>query len=361
MSTSTDRKPPRILCGHRFLASLDNLARTVAATRVPSWASRVPWIRSLWIATTMVLRRRQCQVALVTGDATGFAFSALQRLMPGRKIPTVMMECNWYREPKAWRRPLKRWQMRFCLKAVDKCIVWAEREIEAYSKEFAVDANKFIFVPQHTSLHPHRYSFTVREGDYILAAGNYDRDFRTFVEAIRPLSCPCVIACRTDLLPKDMNLPAHVRHVWASPAEFRQLMAGSMFVVVPMQAGLLHSGGQQGFVNAMALGKAVVVSDPAGASSYIQHGITGLLVPPDNPEAMRDQIQFLLANPESRKKIGDKAATVTKSWTLETIYDRICAIADDAASSKQQRRFTDVAFAPGSARQHKSGAMREGL
>lgn len=280
----------------------------------------------------MIRRRRRHDIALATGDFTGFAISALQRLIPGRRIPTVLVECNWYRENRTWRRALKYWQMRFCLEAVDKCVVWAEREIQAYSKEFGVRPDKFVFVPQHTSLHPHHYSFTAHEGDYVFAAGNYDRDFRTFVEAVRPLNHPCVIACRADLLPAGIELPAHVRHVWATPEEFRQLMAGSMVVVVPMREGLLHSGGQQGFVNAMALGKAVVVSDPAGASSYITHGSTGLLVPPGVPEAMREAIQLLISNAALRREIGERAQKIAQDWAVERIYDRICAIADDVAS-----------------------------
>jgi glycosyltransferase involved in cell wall biosynthesis len=279
----------------------------------------------------MLRRRSQHDVAIVTGDYTGFAFAGLQRLVPGRRLPTVFVECNWYRERRSWRRPLKYWQMRFCLKAVDRCVVWAEREIKAYSEEFGVEAGKFVFVPQHNSLHPHRYSFTVREGDYIFGAGNYDRDFGTFVEAVRFVNCPCVIACKPDRLPKGVELPPHVRQLWATPEEFRQLMAGSMFVVVPMEAGLLHSGGQQGFVNGMALGKAVVVSDPGGASSYIEHGVTGLLVPPANPSALREAIEKLLANPGLREEIGQRAREVAQNWTVQNIYDRICAMADEIA------------------------------
>jgi glycosyltransferase involved in cell wall biosynthesis len=113
-------------------------------------------------------------------------------------------------------------------------------------------------------------------------------------------------------------------------------MAGSMFVVVPMEAGLLHSGGQQGFVNGMALGKAVVVSDPGGASSYIEHGVTGLLVPPANPSALREAIEQLLANPGLREEIGQRAREVAQNWTVQNIYDRICGIADRASERRVQ-------------------------
>jgi hypothetical protein len=92
------------------------------------------------------------------------------------------------------------------------------------------------------SLHPRRYSFTISQGNYIFVPGRVNRGFRTFVVAVRPIDCPCVIASTPDHFPKDVQLPAHIRHVWATLQEFRQLLAGAMIVVVPMQAGHLHSG-----------------------------------------------------------------------------------------------------------------------
>ena len=87
--------------------------------------------------------------------------------------------------------------MQFCLQAVDLCVVLAKREIQAYSEEFGVEQSKFIFVPHHTSLHPHRYSFTISTGNYIFAGGNGDRDYHTFIDAVRTLNV-CVIACKND-------------------------------------------------------------------------------------------------------------------------------------------------------------------
>jgi glycosyltransferase involved in cell wall biosynthesis len=226
--------------------------------------------------------------------------------------------------------------MRFSLKAVDQCVVWAEREIKAYAEEFGVDPAKFVFVPHHNSLHFHRFSFTVQDGDYIFCAGNFDRDFGTFIEAVRTLNHPCLIACSPDKLPKGVALPLHVRQSYVTPLEFRKLMAGSLLVVVPMEKGHLHSGGQQSFVNSMALGKPVIVTDPSGASSYIQHGISGLLVPPSDPRALREAIDLLLSDEKLRRSIGQRALETAKGFAVEVVYDRICALADQIAQGTGQ-------------------------
>ena len=95
-----------------------------------------------------------------------------------------------------------------------------------------------------------------------------------------------------------------------------------MIVVIPM-GGHLHSGGQQTFLNAMAVGKPVIVTDPVGASSYIEHGITGLLVSLGDKIRLGEALQYL-----SRTTIGG-GKWAPGRWHFRKIlgsdaYDQIC-------------------------------------
>lgn len=319
----------RILSTDLFLASSDNLRRTTVLPEVQGWVRRIPLGEEIGLAFSLLRRRKNFDVVIAPGYLPGLLFAALQRLLPGPKVHTILVDCLWYREKSTWRRILKRWQMRFCLKSVDLCVVLAKREMQAYSEEFGVERSKFIFVPHHTSLHPHRFSFEISTGDYIFAGGNGDRDYHTFVEAVRSLKIPCVIACTDDRRLAGISLPSHVRHVRASPQEFRQWIAGAMIVVVPMEGGKLHSGGQQSFLNAMALGKPVVVTDPDGASSYIEHGLTGLLVPPRNAKLLNEALLYLLEDENRRREMGSRAHKSAEQFSVEKVYDQICALADE--------------------------------
>src|SRR5260370_37033629 len=81
-------------------------------------------------------------------------------------------------------------------------------------------------------------------------------------------------------------------------------MARARIVVVPMQANLLRTGGQQTFLNAMHMRKPVILTDPEGGRDFIEHGKTGLLVPYPDVPALRDAILYLLQNAEkSRGKV----------------------------------------------------------
>jgi len=324
-------RPARILSTDLFLASLENLRRTTVVPELASWVRRIPLGEEFGVALALLRRRKKFDVVIAPGHLPGLLFAALQRLLPGPRVHTILVDCLWYREKRTWRRILKRWQMQFCLKSVDRCAVLAKREIQAYAEEFGVDRSKFVFVPHHTTLHPHRFDFKISNGDYVFAGGNGDRDYHTFVEVMRPLKVPCVIACTDDRRLAGIELPPHVRRVRATPQEFRQWIAGAMIVVVPMEGGLLHSGGQQSFLNAMAVGKPVIVTDPTGASSYIEHGVTGLLVPPGDTKQLGEALQYLLEDENRRREMGDRAFAVAARFSVENSYNIICALADELA------------------------------
>ena len=58
----------------------------------------------------------------------------------------------------------------------------------------------------------------------------------------------------------------------------------------------------------------------------IRDGETGLLVPPDDPEALAKALQRLIADAELRRRLGDAArAHVAKDFTVERMADRFVA------------------------------------
>ena len=55
---------------------------------------------------------------------------------------------------------------------------------------------------------------------------------------------------------------------------------------------------------AMALGKPVVVTNVGGLPEVVEDGVTGLVVPPRDPEALADAVVVLLGDPELRARMG---------------------------------------------------------
>ena len=66
-------------------------------------------------------------------------------------------------------------------------------------------------------------------------------------------------------------------------------------------------------VEAMAAGKPVVASDIGGISDTIEHGKTGLLVEPRNPEKIAEAALYLLEDSNMRRKMSENGKKVVKS------------------------------------------------
>jgi glycosyltransferase involved in cell wall biosynthesis len=72
---------------------------------------------------------------------------------------------------------------------------------------------------------------------------------------------------------------------------------------------------------AMAYGRPVVATAVGGLLDAVEDGVTGVLVPPRDAEALRAAIESLLADPARRRRIGDAAradAGERFSWTAST-------------------------------------------
>ena len=78
---------------------------------------------------------------------------------------------------------------------------------------------------------------------------------------------------------------------------------------------------------AMALGKPVVASAAGGNPELVEHGVSGLLVPPRDPVATAAAIETFLADPGLSARLGSAARDrVVKGFSTEVRLDRIEAL-----------------------------------
>jgi len=76
-------------------------------------------------------------------------------------------------------------------------------------------------------------------------------------------------------------------------------------------------------LEAMALGKPVVVTAVGGNLEVVRHSIEGMLVPPGDGEALAEAIKFLINNPEIANSYGYHAQKrVEAEFTLERMVER---------------------------------------
>jgi glycosyltransferase involved in cell wall biosynthesis len=85
---------------------------------------------------------------------------------------------------------------------------------------------------------------------------------------------------------------------------------------------------------AMAYGRPVVATQAGGLTDAVEHDVTGLLVAPRDPPALRRAIEQLLADPELRRRLGNEArrkARAEWSWegavaALKSVYERALTV-----------------------------------
>jgi glycosyltransferase involved in cell wall biosynthesis len=72
-------------------------------------------------------------------------------------------------------------------------------------------------------------------------------------------------------------------------------------------------------VEAMASGLPVVLSDVAALAEIVTDGVTGLLFPPLDAEALADRLRLLRADPELRARLGQEAHAwaAGRTWSLD--------------------------------------------
>lgn len=311
------------------------LTNHVGADRSRSWGkfsycpefgsfTSIPLVDAFSRAWRLFRLRKNYQVVVLGGGAWYDQFYLLlQRLWPRHKRPVVKIDCLWYRSAPFshfFRKILFRW-----LDAVVACyVVWSRREITDYASAFDLPESKFFFIPYHTT---NVESFAPRNRGYIFSGGNFARDYKTLAEAVKGLDVQLVIACSNPEVRADLELPANVSLVAVDHGEFMRLMAESGINVVSLDVSLLHSGGQQTFLNAMAMGKAVIVTDPQGAADYIEDGVDGLLVPGKDPRQLRAALQRLLNNPEFAAQLGAKAQKKAQDMDTENSLAAIARVA----------------------------------
>lgn len=92
---------------------------------------------------------------------------------------------------------------------------------------------------------------------------------------------------------------------WTGADELIREYQAASLMVFPSR----HEGMPNAILEAMASGLPVIASRIAGNEELVVAGETGLLVPPEDPDALRESLRMLLADEAQRERMGRAART----------------------------------------------------
>jgi glycosyltransferase involved in cell wall biosynthesis len=218
-----------------------------------------------------------------------------------RRPAVVFAESNW-KVSSGWDARLRRLGMRLIDRVVDVFCVVSRHEERVFAGTWGIDPGKVVYTPFYWTFAEEEFLVPGTMGTAVFAGGNPMRDYGTLIEAVRGTGVETVIATsRPDVVGRT-DLPPEVRAGRIPHEEFVHRVRGAGVVVVPLAGGTERSGGEQTYLNAMGLGKVVVVTDAPGVSDYVRHRETGLVVPAGDVDAMREAITWVL-DPANRAEV----------------------------------------------------------
>lgn len=154
----------------------------------------------------------------------------------------------------------------------------------------------------------------------VSVGGDRDRDPETLFAALeivrrsRP-DVECIVQSRSSL-----PAPAGVQKIDFIPhAQARDLYASASVVAVATRPNL-HASGMTVALEGMSVGRPVVACATPGMDDYVQDGVTGFLVPPQEPAEMARAVLALVEDRDRATAMGQAARRhVTDGFTTATM------------------------------------------
>ncbi|SNT29072.1 glycosyltransferase family 4 protein [Rhodococcoides kyotonense] len=148
----------------------------------------------------------------------------------------------------------------------------------------------------------------------VLGVGNdKHRDHATFCAAANLLDAKVELVTRLHVeAPGRVDVVPHLSH-----ADLRDRYRRARVVALALKPNL-HVSGVTALLEAMACARPVVITDNPGIREYVDDGVTGIIVPPGDAEAMATAVRTLLDDPAKGDDMGRRSRdAVDAKFTTE--------------------------------------------
>ena len=290
--------------------------------------------RSVQLSLKHVSRalRRAGQVDVVFSDGEHVGIP-LALAMQARRVRAAHVMIGHHLLTPAKKRVLRRLPVS---RHLDRVLVHSQHQLDGIISETGLPAEKLAVVPYGVDATFWSGAPDVEKQGLVVSAGREHRDYRTLVSAL-PAGATLSIADHSPFSPhatrRDPDVwPSNVERVQLDPLRLRELYQQASVVVVPVVESTMPAGITT-LLEAMAMGKAVVVTETAELRGVVEDGITGLTVQPGDVTAMGAAIEHLINSPSTRLALGNQARQVIlESYDVDVYAGLLARHLNEAAA-----------------------------
>lgn len=206
---------------------------------------------------------------------------------------------------------------------MDKIICYSSSEPQYYAKVLDTPLSKFCFVPLGIN---RIEGIKPSKGNYIFSTGRSNRDYDFLIDATFGANMKVKIACSGYEYhgTSDTSNVEILQNCYGK--EMLHVLADSFCVVIPLKDTHI-SFGQLVILQAMQLGKPVIVTENDTAKNYIANGKNGFIIRKDRKELL-DTLNKLksdeqLYNSMSANELKDFNSKYSLSGLARNIWEQI--------------------------------------
>jgi glycosyltransferase involved in cell wall biosynthesis len=156
------------------------------------------------------------------------------------------------------------------------------------------------------------------------AAARVRREYPRAVFLVVGHTCDQEYFRELQRLSQELGVAENVRFLGPSEQILSLLKISDIFCLLSRSEGFSNA-----LIEAMACGLPCVATNVGGSGEAIENGVSGFLVPPEDPESAADRLLTLLRHPEKARQLGQCAEnTVRQKFTAEGMINRLLEIYD---------------------------------
>jgi glycosyltransferase involved in cell wall biosynthesis len=297
--------------------------------------------RSMRHVGTAVSRAKDVDVIFADGEHLGIPLALLLRALR-IETPQLTIGHNLLRPAK------QRFLRSVRVRPVDRLLTHSANQVQSIVATTRLSKDQLAVVPYGVDTSFWSGAHGGEQVGAVVSAGREHRDYKTLVAAL-PAGANLTIADHSIFTPQASRRdpeawPPAVRRVALDAVRLRALYLQAEVVVVPVIESSMPAGITT-LLEAMAMGKAVVVTQTSELRGVVRHGETGLVVEPGDIAGMQAAIESLLSSPLTRRALGAQARKVAVERydvnvyadTLAAHLTEVCSLRDRYCRRDEER------------------------